>query len=186
MHTQTRLDRAVTTERIVLGEIAGAHGLRGEIRVRISGDAPDHLLAVETIWLGRRAGDPEARRHTVIEAGLARTGEVRLRLQGIDHRDKVQALVGLLVTAPPSVLPELPEGEFYWYELIGCRVESDAGESVGTVREIWETGAHDVLLVEDEDGVRRLLPTAAELMKVIDLDARRIVVVDLPGLLEPI
>ena len=54
------------------------------------------------------------------------------------------------------------------------------------VREIWETGAHDVLLVEDEEGVRRLLPTASELMREIDLEASRIVVVDLPGLLEPI
>ncbi len=177
---------AMSTERIVLGEVTGAHGLQGDVRVRIAGDGPDHLLAVETIWLGRRPGDPEARRHAVIEVGLARSGEVRLRLQGIDRRDQVQPLVGLLVTAPPAVLPVLPEGEFYWYELIGCRVESESGEAVGRVREIWQTGAHDVLMVEDEEGVRRLLPTAMELMNVIDLEARRIVVVDLPGLLEPI
>ena len=173
-------------ERIVLGEVTGAHGLQGEVRVRIAGDGPDHLLALETAWLGRRPGDPEARRYLVCEAGLARSGEVRLRLQGIDHRDKVGPLVGLLVTAPPTILPELPEGEFYWYELIDCRVESESGQSLGKVREIWETGAHDVLMVEDEDGIRRLVPTAMELMKEIDLAARRIVVVDLPGLLEPI
>jgi len=177
---------ALSTERIVLGEVTGAHGLQGEVRVRIAGDGPDHLLAAEAVWLGRRPGDPEARRHVVVERGLARSGEVRLRLQGIDHRDKVGPLVGLLVTAPPTILPELPDGEFYWYELIGCGVESENGEALGSVREIWATGAHDVLMVEDEDGVRRLVPTAAELMKVIDLEARRIVVVDLPGLLEPI
>jgi len=176
----------LSTERIVLGEVTGAHGLQGEVRVRIAGDGPDHLFAVETVWLGRRPGDPEARRYTVLEAGLARSGEVRLRLQGIDHREKVGPLVGLLVTAPPTILPELPEGEFYWYELIDCRVESESGQLLGTVREIWETGAHDVLMVEDDDGIRRLLPTAMELMKEIDLEARRIVVVDLPGLLEPI
>jgi len=173
-------------ERIVLGEVAGAHGLRGELRVRVAGDSPDHLLEVEAIWLSRRVADPEARRYAVIDRGLARAGEVRLRLRGIDHRDQVQPLVGQLVTAPSSILPALPEGEFYWYELIGCRVESESGEVAGTVREIWETGAHDVLMVEDEDGVRRLLPTAAELMKRVDLEARQIVVVDLPGLLTPI
>ncbi|MCP4905567.1 MAG: 16S rRNA processing protein RimM [bacterium] len=186
MNSQDRPDMAPSRERIVLGEVRGAHGLRGEIRVRIAGDSPDHLLAVTGIWLGRRPGDPEARRHVVVEAGLARSGEVRLRLQGFDQRDQVGPLVGLLVTVPAAILPELPEGEFYWYELIGCQVESESGEVVGRVREIWETGAHDVLMVEDEEGVRRLLPTAAELMKGIDLEARRIVVVDLPGLLEPI
>lgn len=174
------------TERIVLGEVTGAHGLQGEVRVRIAGDSPDHLLEAEAIWLGRRVGDPEARRYAVVDRGLARAGEVRLTLTGIDHRDQVQPLVGQLVTAPSSILPALPEGEFYWFELIGCRVESESGELAGTVREIWETGAHDVLVVEDEDGVRRLLPTAAELMRHIDLEARQIVVVDLPGLLTPV
>ena len=186
MTTPDSKNGMASVERVVLGEVTGTHGLRGELRVRIAGDAPDHLLAAEAIWLGRRAGDPEARRHVVLECGLARPGEVRIRLQGVQHRDQVSSLVGLLVSAPPSSLPALPDGEFYWYELIGCRVESEAGLAIGTVREIWETGAHDVLLVQDEDGVRRLLPTAAELMKDIDLEARKITVVDLPGLLEPI
>jgi 16S rRNA processing protein RimM len=92
----------------------------------------------------------------------------------------------MLVTSPATLLPELPAGEFYWYELIGCRVATEGGEQVGRVREIWETGAHDVLVVEDEEGVRRLIPTAAELMKDVDLVERRIIVVDLPGLLEPV
>jgi 16S rRNA processing protein RimM len=172
-------------QRIVLGEIKGPHGLDGEVRVRIAGDGPEHLLAVESVWLGRSATDPEARRIGVRACGPGRAGEVRLRFDGVGRRDAVEALVGLLVTAPPTVLPELPEGEFYWYQLIGCSVESETGKAVGTVREIWETGAHDVLVIVDEDGVRRLVPTAAELVKSIDLEAHRIVVVDLPGLLEP-
>lgn len=173
-------------QRIVLGEIAGPHGLDGEVRVRIAGDGPDPLLSAEVVWVGTSATDPEARRYRVHGCGPGRKGEVRLRFDGIEGRDAIGRLVGLLVTAPASHLPPLPQGEFYWYELIGCRVATEAGLEVGTVREIWETGAHDVLVVEDEDGVRRLLPTAAELMKKIDLEDRRITVVDLPGLLEPV
>lgn len=175
-----------SAERIVLGEVVGAHGLAGELRVRITGDVPDHLLAAEVVWLGKRARDPEARRRVVTGAGMAPRGEVRLRLEGVSRREDVQPLVGLLVTASPELLPELPEGEFYWYELVGCRVESAQGEDIGTVREIWETGAHDVLLVEDADGVRRLVPTAEALLETIDLAAKRIVVADVPGLLEPV
>lgn len=175
-----------TAERIVLGEIAGVHGLSGELRVRIAGDSPDHLLSVETVWIGRGRSDPEARRRVVRERGSGRGGEVRLRLEGVETREQAQALVGQLVTAAPDQIEALPEGEYYWYQLVGCRVETSAGDVAGHVREIWETGAHDVLVVEDDDGRRRLIPTAAELLTEIDLEAGRVVVVDLPGLLEPV
>lgn len=173
-------------ERIVLGEIRGAHGVHGDVRVRIAGDSPDNLMALESIWIGRTPSDPEARRYAVLGVGNARPGEVRIRIEGVSRREAVAPLIGRVITVPASTLPELPEGEFYWYEMIGCRVESESGQVAGVVREVWETGAHDVLLVEDEEGVRRLVPTAAALMKEVDLAARRIVVVDLPGLLEPI
>lgn len=59
------------------------------------------------------------------------------------------------------------------------------GEEVGTVRELWETGAHDVLVVEGDDGRDRLVPTARALLREIDPAAGRIVVEDVPGLLDP-
>jgi len=173
-------------QKIVLGEIVGAHGLHGEVRVRIAGDDADPLLDAEALWLGASPSDPEARRLRVKGCGSGRKGEVRLRFEGVGGREEIGALVGQLIMASPALLPELPEGEFYRFELIGCRVESETGEAAGTVREIWETGAHDVLVVEDEEGVRRLIPTAAELMKQVDLTARLIIVADLPGLLEPV
>lgn len=172
-------------QRVVLGEVCGAHGLKGEVRVRVAGDSADHLLSLDTVWLGKRVDDPEARRRSIVDRGLARAGEVRLKLDGMHQRAQVSELLGMLVTASRELLPILPEGEFYWYQLIGCRVDSESGEHAGIVREIWETGAHDVLVVTDEDGARRLIPTAEELMVEIDLAGRRIVVVDMPGLFEP-
>ena len=79
----------------------------------------------------------------------------------------------------------LQDGEYYWHQLVGCRVESREGRVVGTVREIWETGAHDVLVVESVDGSQQLISTARELVPEIDLEAGRIVVASLPGLLDP-
>lgn len=184
--TSSKGNALPSADRIVLGEVVGAHGLGGELRVRVAGDGPAHLLSASVVWLGRRANDPEARRRVVAGTAKAPRGEVRMRLEGVDRREDVSALVGLLVMASADVLAPLPEGEFYWFELVGCRVESAGGEVIGEVREIWETGAHDVLLVEDEDGVRRLVPTAEALLEAIDLEARLIVVADLPGLLEPV
>lgn len=172
--------------RIVLGEIIGAHGLRGELRVRITGDSAENLLEAEALWLGRSLDDPGARRLRVLGGGPGRRGEVRLRLEGIEDRDAAEGLGRSVLMLEADALPALPEGEFYWHELVGCRVESEGGELLGEVREIWETGAHDVLVILDEAGRRRLVPTAESLMKRVDLAARRIVVADLPGLLEPV
>lgn len=172
--------------RLVIGEIVGAHGLRGEVRVRVTGDSGQNLLNAESLWLARRIDEPSPRRVGVRGGGSGRAGEIRLHFEGIDDRDAAEALKGLRILTEASALPKLPEGEFYWHELVGCRVESEAGLVAGIVQEIWETGAHDVLVVVDERGARRLVPTAAELVKTIDLAARRIVVADLPGLLDPV
>lgn len=175
-----------SSQRIVLGEIVGAHGLRGEVRVRVTGDSFDNLLDADSLWLGRGPEDVAARRVAVLGGGSGRGTELRLRLEGIDDRDAAEALRGRRLMTELEALPKLPDGEFYWHELVGCRVESESGFVAGRVQEIWETGAHDVLLVVDEQGVRRLVPTATALMKSVDLEARRIVVVDLPGLLDPV
>jgi len=177
---------SISTSRIVIGEILGAHGLRGEVRVRVTGDSDETLLGAATVWLARRPEEPSPRSVRVCGGGPGRQGEVRMRFEGVEDRDAAEALRGMRVMTELSALPELPEGEFYWHELVGCRVESEAGLGVGIVQEVWETGAHDVLVVVDERGVRRLVPTAAALLKSIDLKDRRIVVVDLPGLLDPV
>jgi 16S rRNA processing protein RimM len=170
-------------DRVVLGRIAGAHALGGEVRVRVFGDGPENLLRQPLVWLGEERDDPAARAYEVRAAEPGRPGEVRLALEGVGDRDAAAALRGLLVIGDPAELPRLAPGEYYFYELVGCRVEGRDGHPVGTVREIWDTGAHDVLVVEDAAGRRHLLPTARELMREVDLAARRIVVDIVPGLL---
>jgi 16S rRNA processing protein RimM len=168
----------------VLGQIAGAHGLRGEVRVHFFGDAPENLMRVPEIWLGEAPDALNARHFEVAGGGSGRGGEVRLALVGIDDREAALALRKLFVLADADALAPLDADEFYWHELVGCLVVSRDGRAIGTVREIWETGGHDVLVVEGSGGERHLLSTARELMPEIDRDARRIVVEILPGMLE--
>jgi 16S rRNA processing protein RimM len=109
---------------------------------------------------------------------------VRLQLDTIGDRDEATALRGKIVLAQAGILQPLAAGEFYWHELIGCEVQTEAGDVVGTVREIWETGAHDVLVVRNEAGRQNLIPTAREITQKIDLENQRIVVAGLPGLID--
>jgi len=184
---------------VALGRVFGAHGLRGEIRVRVLGDHPGHLCRAKRVWLSGaqeplqtaqpeppdEPGQRDPPLWTVLEARPGRPGEVRLRLEGVSDREEALALEGLWVLGEATDLEPLPEGEWYWYEVVGCRVEGDDGTQIGVVREIWETGAHDVLVVEGQDGRTRLVPAAETFLKEVDIRERRIVIEVIPGLLDP-
>ena len=162
----------------------GAHALRGEVRVRFFGDSPENLLRAGVVFLAADEDDPAPAPFEVSSIGTGRTGEMRLALAGIDDREAAESLSGRLVVVDPEQLAPLADDEFYWHELVGCTVVARDGREIGIVREIWETGAHDVLVVESAAGKRHLLSTARELMPEVDPDAGRIVVELLPGMLD--
>jgi len=171
--------------RVVLGRVVGAHGVRGLLRVAVMGDGPAHLLDAPSVELSFEERDPTrpVRRFEVRSASAGRPREVRLGLEGVDDRDAAQALRGALVLGEAARLPALEPGEHYWFELIGCEVETTGGAALGRVREIWETGAHDVLVVEDPAGGEHLIPAVDAFVKEIDRVARRIRIEPVPGLL---
>jgi 16S rRNA processing protein RimM len=154
------------------------------LRVRVLGDSPENLLRLGRVWLG--VGDSEARSFEVEDATVGRPGEVRLSLAGVERREDAERLRGQLVLVEAASLEKLPPGEYYWFQLLGCGVELADGRRIGTVTELWETGAHDVLVVAGQDGQRRLVPAAREFLREVDIRERRIVIDPIPGLLEPV
>jgi 16S rRNA processing protein RimM len=169
--------------RVELGRVVGAHALAGEVRVRWFGDGPENLLASDSVFLAPTREDPQAQRYAVVRGGTGRGGEVRLGLEGVTDRNGAEALRGLLVLVDPLELEPLGEDEFYWHELVGCSVVTEEGEEIGEVRELWNTGGHDVLVVAGHAG-QVLVPTVREIMKTVDLAQARIVIHPIPGLLE--
>ena len=173
---------------MVLGTIIGAHGPGGVLRVRWLGDGPENLMRATRVALGTER-DPgrwyEIRRALPVGSGRGRGGEVRIELAGIESREAATALTGLHVIGDAADVEPLPEGEHYWFEWIGCAVSTDTGRALGTVTEIWEAGAHDVLVVkEEETGRERLLPVVQSLLREVDVAGRRIVTAVPEGLLD--
>jgi 16S rRNA processing protein RimM len=170
---------------VALGRVVGAHGLRGQLRVRHFGDGPDELLRQARLALGESEGDPEAVEFDVVSAVPGRRGEVRIGLVGVTSREVAEQLRGRLVMTGAEALEPLPPGEYYGYQLLGCRVEGDDGREIGVVSGIWPIGETDVLVIEGEGGTEHLIPAARDLLREVDIEGRRIVVEVIPGLLEP-
>ena len=169
---------------VVVGRVVGAHGLRGHLKVRWLGDGPEQLRDADEIWLARGEDDAAPRSFRARTIGQASGGDLRMELVGVGDRDAAEACKGQLLLVAAVQLEALAEDEFYWHELVGCRVDARSGETIGVVRELIETGAHDLLVVEAADGQQHLIPTAREFVSEIDIAGKRILVDLIPGLLD--
>ncbi len=98
-----------------------------------------------------------------------------VKLEGISSRDEAATLAGMQICIPVGDLPDLPAGEYYWSELIGLEVVNLAGEPLGAVDHLVETGANDVLVVKSRGGgdadIERLIPWIPQVIRDVDIGA---------------
>lgn len=177
-------DPAAVPDGVSLGRVVGAHGLRGLLRVRGSGDQGTNLQRVPRVRLVREGGAGEAREYEVASAVPGRAGECRVALRGVTDRDAAEALAGCELLARPDDLPALPAGEFYAFQLVGCTVYETDGTRVGKVRSVLEGSGQDLLAIEDGAGEERWVPAVEPLLRRVDVSGRRIVIDAPPGLLD--
>lgn len=167
------------SKRVAIGRIAGAHGVRGWLRVSVFADGSEALKPGILVYLqGGREEGFEVRR----AAPGRRGGEWRVALDGVESRDAAEALSGRTVSVAIEALGSAGGDSVWGHELIGCAVEAEDGAPLGRVREIWATGASDVLVIEAPEGSEHLVPAA--FLVDVDVAAQRVVVRVLPGLLE--
>jgi 16S rRNA processing protein RimM len=166
---------------VAIGEVGRPHGLGGELRVTLLSDDPDRLAEIEecVLW------DPESdRREAVRVVSVRPHGDVMLMaFDGFETIDAARALVGRLLAVPAGEARPLPEGFFYPWQLEGCRVVTEAGEEVGVVVGLEESAAHDLWVVRAGER-EHLVPAVPEIVREVDLAARRVTVRLPDGLLD--
>lgn len=165
---------------LVVGRVLRPHGVRGEVRVEITTDRPERLEQHACFYLAH-PGSPEVVRRYPVEK-LRRHKVLLLKLEGCDDRNSADELRGMLVQIPVEEAVPLEEGEYYHFQLIGMRVETESGEWLGRVAEVLETGANDVYVVRGPWG-EVLLPAVEDVVRELDLESRLMVVHLLPGML---
>lgn len=159
---------------IILGRLTAPHGVQGWLRLHHFGDDPERWREISRWWLGQDEQDFSAWRAYALQSMRLQGKGWIVKLTGVDDRNGAEALVGSFVGAPRAALPVPEPDEFYWADLVGLRVVNEQGESLGSVAELIEAGAHAVAVVregEGEQATERLLPFVGAVIKDVDVSA---------------
>jgi len=149
--------------RITVGRIAGLFGVRGWVKVH-SHTRPRDAILKYSPWLVVIGG---AERALPLAEGRAQGKGIIARLEGITDRDEAATLVGADIAVGREQLPAPAANEYYWAELEGARVVDQRGTELGRVSHLFETGAHDVMVVRGD--IERLIPFSGSVIKRVDV-----------------
>ena len=156
---------------IVVGKIFSVHGVRGEVKVFSFTDPIENLLDYRN-WTLRREG---VVKQVELVSGRSTQKDLVAKLKGLDDRDEARLLSGYEICISRSLLPDLTEDEYYWYQLVGLKVINQDEQLFGTVDHLLETGANDVMVVKpcvgSLDDRERLLPYTGQCVLKVDLAA---------------
>ena len=150
-------------QRITLAAVAGAHGIKGEVRLKLFGDGIESLGRYKKLYVG----GAERRLLAVRDGKMAVA-----RFDGIVDRGGAEALRGSLVEVDRAAMPPLADGEYYYADLIGLLAVDRAGNEIGSVVAVENFGAGDLLEIETTSGKRSLIPFKPG---IADLEDGRIV-----------
>ncbi len=155
---------------ITVGRIGAPYGVKGWVKIQSYTEIPSNILDYDPWYLQpEKAVDIEWREARLDEARVHGKGIVA-KFAGCDDRDAAALMRGQAIAIRRQQLPAAEEGEYYWVDLVGLRVETLAGVELGRVDHLMATGANDVLVVEGER--QRLIPfVTGPIVKDVDLDA---------------
>jgi len=155
---------------VQIGHISGVHGIRGWVKIHSLTDPREAIFDYQPWLLG------ESRDEARITQGKKHGKHLIAMLENVSDRDQAESLVNRSIAVYRDQFPELPEGEFYWTDLLGFSVHLEDGTELGTIEKMLATGAHDVMVVQGER--ERLIPfVQRQYVKSVSLDDA-IVVVD--------
>ncbi len=158
---------------LAVGIIRKPHGVQGEVLFKVLTDFPERIKKGKRVYLG------EDYQPIVIASARTHHQGLLICFEGLDSLDAVESLRSNTVYVKSDELPALPAGEYYFHQLIGLPVVSRNGSQVGVLKEILETGANDVYLIESPGGKEILVPAIESVIVEVNLE-QNVIVVDPP------
>ena len=127
----------------------------------------------------------DAGRSLSIERAHTHGRRLLVKFEGVDDRTAAESLRGRVLVVPESWLPDLPEGQYWPFQLEGCAVVTESGRALGPVTGVIHNPANDLWVALDDAGTETLVPAVREVIVEVDIGAKRILVRDVPGLTSP-
>lgn len=152
-----------TQQRVAMGYIKGVFGVKGWLKIAANTEYTDSLLDYPE-WLLSKDGQTLT---VTPEAGKIAGDELQVKLEGIDDRDQAFALRGYTIEVPRDAFAPTEEDEYYWADLVGMSVVNTEGIVLGKVKNLMETGANDVLVIDGEHG-QKLVPFVSNYIVNVD------------------
>ena len=169
----------VPNDLLLIGEIVAPFGMRGQVKVRSYTDHIDHLRRrIRFVYLS-----PEWQQVPLKHVVEHKPGMLVVTLSGVTKREQAEELRGTEVAIREEEAAPLDEDEYFIHQLYGLTVVNEAGDTLGTVREVMETGANEVLVVQREGQADALIPMIRDVVQELDVPNNRIVIRLLEGLL---
>lgn len=166
-----------------VGKIVNTHGIRGEVRVISRTDFADERYKVGNslfLFQGLNTTPLELK----ITSHRKHKNFDMLTFEGYYNVNQVESFKEGVLKVPESYLSALDENEYYFHEIIGCKVMTDAGEELGTIREILTPGANDVWVIKGKKGKDILIPYIDDVVSEINVADKMITITPMEGLLE--
>ena len=157
-----------SNERIVIGRVGAAHGIRGELRIIPLTDFPERFAALREVMVGDEL--------LHIESVKPQGKNFLMRFREYTVREDAQKLTGRLLTVARAEAAPLDEGEYYVFDIVGLTVYDEEDNELGTVENVLRTGSNDVYAVRSEDGREILIPALRKVVRTIDVPNGRMTV----------
>ena len=151
---------------LAVGRLRRSHGIQGEMVMEILTGFPQRLRAGKVVYLG------DAHEQAELASVRGHDKALIVRLSGVHNPEEAAKYRNLVVYVKASELPELPEGEYYHHDLLGISVVDEAGQVLGTLDQILETGANDVYLIKTPEGKELLIPAVEDFILEVSLERR--------------
>ena len=149
-----------------IGEIVKTRGLRGCLKVLCYVETNNTFAELEFVYIEISSGQKKC----FVLRKIDVSGKILfIELEGIPDVESAQVFVGCKVYLPEGMQEKLPEGEYYWREIIGLDVYNEEGRYIGRIESVFPTGSNDVYVCKGEER-EILLPAIAEVIRQIDLN----------------
>jgi 16S rRNA processing protein RimM len=167
------------SSKVCVGQITGAHGVRGLVKVKPFTAAPEDLTAYGPV------SDEAGARKLALQLLSWAKDQWIARVDGVADRDAADALRGLRLYVDRAALPETEEDEFYHADLIGLAAVLADGSAFGIIRGVFDFGAGEMLEIARQGSAAVMVPFTRAAVPVVDIAGRRVVIDPPAGLLEP-